>query len=317
MEHTTTPTHVIFGTGPLAQSVMRALRQREQPVRMVNRSGKANLPAGVEIRAADLTNPEQVFAVTQGASVVYQCAQPPYHKWTELFPPLQRAMVEGVARAGATFIMGDNLYMYGDTGGQPIHEKLPYSAQTRKGQVRARMARELLEAHQAGKLKVAIGRGSDYYGPQALGSVYGERAFSALLKGEPVTVFGDPDARHSFTYIEDFGEALVILGEREAALGEAWHVPNAPAISQRDFYLTAFELAGKEPQIKTMGKWMTRLGGLFIPDAREMVEMMYEFEQAFVVDDSKFKAAFGDHHTPIREGLQKTIDWYREHLQSA
>ena len=44
---------------------------------------------------------------------------------------------------------------------------------------------------------------------------------------------------------------------------------------------------------------MMSMAGLFIPGARETVEMMYEFEKPFVVDSSKFERAFGVVATPI------------------
>ncbi len=62
-----------------------------------------------------------------------------------------------------------------------------------------------------------------------------------------------------------------------------------------------------------MGKTMLRIGGLFIPGARETVELMYEFEKPFVVDHSKFERAFGANPTPHREALRCTIEWYRKH----
>lgn len=60
---------------------------------------------------------------------------------------------------------------------------------------------------------------------------------------------------------------------------------------------------------------MMRLGGLFIPEARETVEMMYEFEQPSVVDHRKYAQAFGNHATPLEASIQLTLAWYREHLK--
>jgi nucleoside-diphosphate-sugar epimerase len=219
---------VIFGSGPLARAVMRALLKRGQRVKMVNRSGKRpiDVPAEVEIVASDAYSTDFTRSVTKGSSVVYQCAQPAYHKWVKEFPPLQAAILEGAAANGSKLIVGENLYMYGDTNGQSIHEGLPYASQTRKGKVRGEMAEALLEAHRLGKVRVSMARGSDFYGPGVLGSALGERTFIPLLKGKPAEVTGSLDLLHSYTYINDFGEALVILGEREEALGQVWHVPN-------------------------------------------------------------------------------------------
>ena len=309
-------THVIFGSGPLARSVMRALIKRGKPVRMVNRSGKRpdGLPAEVEIVAGDACNVEFTRAVAQGAAVVYQCAQPAYHQWVTQFPALQAAILDGVSENGAKFIVGENLYMYGDPNGQLLREDTPYTARTRKGKVRAEMTNALLEAHRAGKARVAMARGSDFYGPGVLGSTLGERALTPLLSGKPAEVVGSLDLPHTYTVIDDFGEAMVMLGERDEALGQAWHVPNPPTLTQRQLLTMFFEEAGLPPKFSVMGRFMMALGGIFIPAARESVEMMYEFEKPFVVDSSKFIRAFGDIATPHAQAVQDTVAWYRQHL---
>ncbi len=45
--------HVVFGSGPLGLSVVDELLARGKPVRLVNRSGKANVPTGVKVIGAD------------------------------------------------------------------------------------------------------------------------------------------------------------------------------------------------------------------------------------------------------------------------
>ena len=306
---------VIFGTGPLGLSVMRELVRRNEKVVMVNRSGKApaDVPPEVSVVAGDAYDPEVTRRLCQGAAVVYQCAQPPYQDWEEKFPPLQTSILEGAASAGAKFIVGDNLYMYGEVDGR-IHEGLPYAAKTRKGKTRAAMAEAVLAAHESGKVRAAIGRGSDFYGEGVLDSTLGERAILPALQGKTASLVGKLDVAHTYTYIEDFGKALVVLGEQEEALGQVWHVPSPPTLTQRELMMIFFEEIGKPPKMSSMGKLMMRLGGLFIPEARESVEMMYEFEKPFIVDHSKFSRAFGDHATPHREAARKTIAWYQKYI---
>jgi nucleoside-diphosphate-sugar epimerase len=304
--------HVIFGAGPLGKAVMRELLTRNVRIRMVNRNGKATVPESVEVIGTDAYDSQNTCAVTQGATVVYQCAQPAYTQWQTLFPKLQSSIVQGVAANGAKLIVGDNLYMYGAVKGL-LREDLPNTAKTRKGRTRAQMAEALIEAHQQGIVRVAIARGSDFYGPGVVDSVMGDRVFPAILAGKTASAVGNLDLLHTYTFIEDFGKALVVLGEQEEALGQIWHVPNAETITTREFLTLAFEEAGHLPKMSGMGKFMMRLAGIFIPGARETVEMMYEFEQPFVVDHSKYVQAFGNHATPISKGIQRTLEWYRHH----
>ena len=308
--------HVIFGNGAIGRAIANELIHRKKQVRVVNRTGNMlNPPAGIELVAADLYHPGEVRSVTKDAVVVYQCAQPAYYEWPQKFPPLQASIIEGLTGGTAKLVLVENMYMYGDTNGKILKEDLPYAAQTRKGRTRAELSRAALEAHQQGKLRVTIGRASDYFGPWGTSSAMGDRVFPPLLKGKSAQVGGRLDVPHTYTYVPDFGKALVILGEKGEADGQAWHVPNdMPAITQGEFIRRFCEEAGVEPKISTMGKFMMSIGGLFIPEARESVEMMYEFEKPFVVDSSKFEKTFGMKATPLPVALRETAAWYKQNL---
>ena len=142
----------------------------------------------------------------------------------------------------------------------------------------------------------------------------GERAFYPLLQGKPAQLIGRTDLPHTHTYVKDFGKALVILGKHDEADGQTWHVPNdRPEMTQAELVHLFAEEAGVEPKISTMGKLMLSIGGLFIPAAKESVEMMYEFEKPFVIDSSKFEKTFGMKATPMREAIRETVVWYKSH----
>jgi len=304
--------HVVFGTGPVGMSVMEALMQTgRRRVRMVNRSGRASVPEGVEVVGGDAMNEAFAREVSQGASVVYFALNPPYNKWPELFPPLQAGVLEGAASAGAKLVAMENLYMYGPTGGRPLTEDMPYAPNTRKGAVRARMSEELMEAHSSGRVRVAIGRASDYFGPRVLVSAAGEQVFGRAVQGKSAQVAGDPNQPHTYTYAPDVSRGLTILGEREAALGQAWHLPSPETLTTRQFVETIFEEVGKPARIQAAPKILLRAMGLFNPGMREMIEMLYEFEEPFVVDHSKFEQAFGEQATPLKEAIGETVRWYR------
>jgi nucleoside-diphosphate-sugar epimerase len=312
--------HVIFGTGPVGLATARALLKRSKPVRMINRSGRGdNVPPGVEVRAADAYSVSAAIEAAQGATSIYQCAQPAYHEWQEKFLPLQSAILQAAAALGARVAVADNLYLYGPVSG-PMREDMPASQHTKKGRVRGEMAQAVMAAHQAGTIRAAIARASDFYGPTVRDSLVGDRLFEPLLKGKAAGMFGDVDLPHAITYIDDFGETLAVLGTRDEALGQIWHVPNDRPLTQREMVMLAARAAGVEPKIDAMGLTKLRIGGLFIPAARETVEMMYEFTQPFLVDDSRFRRAFpdvivpGQMPMPAEEGFRRTVEWYRQQM---
>ena len=307
--------HVVLGTGAIGRAIAEELVRRGKSVYMVNRSGvMTEAPTGVDVVATDLYDPANVREVTRSAKVVYQSAQPRYFEWPEKFPALQKSIIDGLTGSGVKLVIVENLYMYGETDGKPITEDMPYKARTCKGRVRAQVSEAALRAHREGKLRVTIGRGSDYFGPWGTDSSMGERTFYALLQGKSAQMVGRLDIPHTHTYIPDFGKALVILGERDEADGQAWHVPNdMPSITQGEMVRMFAEEAGAEPKMSSMGRLMMWIGGLFIPEAKESVEMMYEFEKPFVVDSSKFEGTFGVQATPMQEAIKETVAWYKTH----
>ncbi len=307
--------HVVFGTGAIGRAVAEELIRCGESVRVVNRSGKMDeCPAGVELAAADLYDASRVREVTKGAKVVYQAAQPHYYEWPEKFPPLQKSIIDGLSGSEAKLVIVENVYMYGTMEGKALTEATPYNAHTRKGKVRGELSKAAFEAHRQGRVRVTAGRGGNYFGPWGLDSSMGGRVFYPLLNGKAASLVGRKELPHTHTYVRDFGKALVILGERDEADGQAWHVPNdQPTMTQGELVRLFAEEAGVEPRMSSMGKLMMSIGGLFIPEAKESYEMMYEYKKPFIIDSSKFEKAFGMKATPIQEAIRETVAWYRSH----
>ncbi len=59
-----------------------------------------------------------------------------------------------------------------------------------------------------------------------------------------------------------------------------------------------------------MGLGMLRLGGLFVPAARAMAEMYYEFDRPFTVDSSHSERTLGLAPTPLDRGFAETVEWF-------
>lgn len=303
--------HVVIGSsGGLGAAVIRALLKRNARVRGVNRNGQANVPFGVELVAADAAKPDEAKRVCEGAAVVYHCANAPYADWQRLFPPLTDSIIEAAAAAGAKLVFADNLYMYGPVFG-PMHEELPDAATGRKGEVRARMARDVLLAHRSGKVRATIARASDFFGPGVTNSAVGERVFGAALKATSIDLLGNIDTPHTYTFIDDFARVLIALGQRDDVFGEVWHAPNAPAISTRQFVQKVLEVTKTEPKVRVIPKLVVSLMALFNPMMRELNEILYQFEAPFVVDHSKYEKKFGSQITPLNDAIEKTVAWFR------
>jgi nucleoside-diphosphate-sugar epimerase len=302
--------NVVLGTGPLGLAVARHLAERGERVRVVNRSGRADVPRGVEVSAANVAEASEAKRVCDGGAIVYHCANPPYGRWPELHPPLMEAIIEGASSAGAKLIFGDNLYAYGPVDGL-ITEDLAHSAQGPNGRTRALISEALMATHQAGRVRAAIGRGSDFFGPHAHESAVGDRVFRRALAGKPAQVLGDPDAPHTVTYIDDFAQALVTLGERDEALGGVWHVPNDQTVTMRRFVEVVFAEVGRPPRLQAAPRWGLALAGLFNPTLRAVREQLHQSERPWVVDSSRFERTFRAHATPLAEAIRATVSWFQ------
>jgi nucleoside-diphosphate-sugar epimerase len=181
-----------------------------------------------------------------------------------------------------------------------------------KAATRAAMTAELLAAHASGRVEVAIGRASDYFGPGATASALGETVFGAALSGRSAQVMGDPGTLHSYSYTPDVAAALIILGTRPGVTGSVWHLPVAPARSTRQIIDDVYRFAGQRPRCFAAGATALRLVGIVKPAMREYLSTLYQFTDRWVVDDSKFRTAFGETATPLPDALAATLQWYRE-----
>lgn len=304
--------HVIFGTGPIGVAAAKILLAKGKSVKLVSRSGGRDLPEAAEIQAGDASDREFAKKTAAGASVVYFALNPPYNKWPALFPPLQESIVEAAASAEARIISVENVYAYGNVQGATLTEDLPYNATGKKGLARARMAESLMRAHRDGKVQAAIARGSDFFGPRALISQMGERAFRPALTGGKAQFLNGIDQPHTYTFVNDFATALITLGENEEALGKIWHVPNSPTVTTREFVEMIYEEAGTGPaKFSIMPKLMMNLIALVNSMVRELKEIKFEYDHPHIVDHSKITNAFGLQPTPVRDAIKATLDWYR------
>ena len=301
--------HVVLGaTGGAGRAVVQELLSRSLPVRAVSRSG-GTFPDSVEVVTADCTDADDAARACRDAAVVYNCLNVPYAQWADLLPALTANSITAAAHADAPLIVTDNLYMYGPSDG-PMTEDTPRTPGAHKGQIRVDMEETLMTAHDSGRVRVAIGRASDFYGPNAT-SVTRDLVFEAALDDKTAAWLGSLDAPHTMSYLPDFAHGLVTLATHEKAFGEIWHLPSNEPITGRDFIERVYSAAGRAPSMRTYGYWSLTAAGLFDAQVWEAREVLYQFEKSFVMDTGKFEAAFDSEVTPYDTALPDTLDWHR------
>jgi nucleoside-diphosphate-sugar epimerase len=302
--------HVVVGRGPVGSTLAAQLRDAGVQVRQLSRQGTAE--PGVQAVQVDAADRAALAVAAAGAEVIYNCANPPYDKWAQLWPPLAAAMLHAAEQTGAVLVTMSNLYGYGPVDGA-LTEDLPLAAGGTKGRVRAAMWRDALAAHQAGRVRVTEARASDFYGPAVTdGGYLGSRAVPALLRGRPVRVLGAPDAPHTWSYVPDVARTLAVLATDERAWGRPWHVPSAPPASQREMLTRMAAAAGAPPaKVRRMPPVLLRAVGLVSPLVRELAETRYQFDRPFVLDSTAAQQTFGLVPTSLERGVAETVRWWQ------
>ena len=299
--------HVVFGSGPLGTGVAALLTERGERVRVVNRSGVSSV-AGAEVKRGDVTDPASAVLAATGASHVYQCAQPQYHRWPAEFAAFQQNIVDAAAAANARLVIADNLYAYGDPHGEVISESSPRTPTTVKGRLRKEMADSALADP---RLEVTISRPSNYIGPGY--DLVGKPIILPALRGKPMQFLGRMDVAHSFSYVPDIAAAMVALASSEKSWGRGWITPVMPALTQSDLAALVWAAAGASgsPRVTSLGRGMAGVLGAFVPDLRALLELWYEWDSPFVVDSSEFSREFGVVATPVERAVAATVESYR------
>jgi len=307
--------HLVVGAGVIGSRVARLLAERGERVVVVSRRGSG--PAGAECVAADAADAEVMAGLAEGAAVIYNCVNPPYHRWPIDWPPIAASLLGAAERSGAVLVTLSNLYAYGPapcslgTAGydeaHPMTEATPLAATGHKGQVRARIWQDALAAHQAGRVRATEVRGSDFIGPGAL-SALGERVVGRVRQGRSVSVLGRADRPRTWSYTEDVAGMLVVAGSDPRAWGRAWHVPSNEPRSQRQVIEDFAAAAGSGPvPVRAIPSAAVRALGLVWPLMRELRETEYQFRDDFIMDSSAAQATFGLKPTPSEEIVAVTV----------
>src|SRR5215467_2490413 len=191
------PVHLIVGAGAVGTATAVLLAGQGEQVRIVSRRGVGPVHERIERLAADATDTDHLSRLADGATAVYNCANPPYHRWLTDWPPLASAVLTAAERSGAVLATASNLYGYGPVAG-PMTESTPLAATHPKLRLRADMWRDALAAHEEGRIRTTEVRASDYI---EANSIMTFSLGKPLLAGARAYVPAPLDVAHSWTAI--------------------------------------------------------------------------------------------------------------------
>ena len=287
-----TQTHAVLGSGTVGTKLASKLSLAGKRVVLISRSQKGPSLANVERLQGDASSVESMKSAVPKADFIYNCVNPPYHKWDKEWPSIQKAIIEFTMKSDAVLVTCSNLYGYGPNQ-EFLTEDLPLLATWKNGRIRADMWIEAKGLHDAGKIRATEVRGSDYICASDQ-SRMGDRVVPRLMKGKSVQLLGSLDKLHTWTDPDDVASLMSVVGQNEIAWGKPWHVPSNGPMTQRHVIRDiARELGVKNPKVSSVSPLIEKALGLFNPVIRELKNTAYQFNQPFVMSDEKARKAFG------------------------
>jgi nucleoside-diphosphate-sugar epimerase len=306
--------HTILGAGgAVGNQLFPFLQEKNQRVRLVSRN--AQPIANVEAIATDITNYDQTLDAVKGSDIVYLLAGLAYdiRVWKKSWPRIMTNVIDACKASHCKLIFFDNVYMYGKVDGV-MTEETPFNPISKKGEIRATIATQLLNEMKAGNIQALIARSADFYGPVGFStSVPNMLVFANLKKGKRAQWLVNAKVLHSFTYVPDAAKALYLLANKEEAFGQTWHMPTANnPLTGEEFIKKAAKQMNTSDDYSVITKGLMFMAGLFNRSIKESIEMAYQSEFSYLFDSSKFNNTFRFEPTSYDEGIAETAKWTLE-----
>lgn len=302
---------ILGAGGAIGIELAKALTNYTNNIRLVGRNPK-KVNESDDLFKADLLNSKEVLNAVEGAEIVYLTVGLTYNikVWKSSWPVIVANVIEACKQHKAKLVFFDNIYMYEGTNLNPITEDLPINPPSKKGKVRAQIAKMIMDAHKNGDIEALIARAADFYGPSVKDvSMLTETVFKPLSNGKKAQWLGSVNFKHSYTYTPDAGKATALLGNSPKAYGEVWHLPTAPnPFTGKEWIEIIAKEFGAKPNYQVAGKFIVKIMGLFMPIMKELHEMLYQYDRDYVFNSDKFESKFDLKPTPYIQGIREIMN---------
>lgn len=301
---------ILGSGGAIGIPLVKELKKHTGKIRLVSRNPK-KVNETDELCPIDLNNISQIDKAIAGSDVVYVTIGFEYKLsvWEKKWPPFLKAVIDACKAHKAKLVFFDNVYMYDKSAIPGMTEASPLNAPSKKGMVRQQLHELIMNEVEKNALTALIAKSADFYGPDNNNSALNMMVVDNFLKGKKAQAFGDINKIHTYTYTPDAAKATALLGNTIDAYNQIWHVPTTKEklTNLQWIQLIADELK-VEAKIQTVPVWMIKMLGLFIPIMREFPEMMYQYEQDYIFDSTKFEKRFNFEATTPKDGIRTLIE---------
>ncbi|MEZ4923113.1 MAG: NAD-dependent epimerase/dehydratase family protein [Crocinitomicaceae bacterium] len=304
---------ILGAGGAVGIPLAKELKKFTDEIRLVSRNPK-KVNETDELYSADLTDLSQIEKAIQGSKVVYVTIGFEYKLsvWENIWPSFVKSVIIACKKYNSKLVFLDNAYMYDKAEISYMTEQARVNAPSKKGKVRQQLSELIMKEVKNKSLTALIARSADFYGPNTTNSALNIMVATRLYEGKKAQSFGGLNKIHTYTYTPDAGKAMALLGNSEDCYNQIWHLPTTKEkmTNSQWIELIAEELNVKA-KVQTVSRGMVKFLGLFVPIMREFPEMMYQNEQDYVFDSSKFENRFNIAPTLPKEGIKGLIDSLR------
>lgn len=267
----------------------------------------------VRVNLSDIRDPWSIRALVSDQDYIFNLAGQVSHIDSMKEPQVdldinckaQLSLLEALREENqdAVIVFAASRQQYGRPQELPVTESHPLAAVDVNGiNLIAGEAYHLLYAQVYGIRAVSL-RLTNTYGPKLL-MKHGRQGFITTfirlsMEGETLKVFGDGEQLRDFTYATDAVDAFLRVALHEEAFGRAFNVGGIEPVSLFDVATLCQEMAGSGGGVEKV-PW---------PPERKRIDI-----GSIYLDHSALTEAVGwEPRVGLREGLEKTIDFYRVH----
>jgi nucleoside-diphosphate-sugar epimerase len=305
---------ILGANGIVGQTLTEELKKQKvaTKLRLVAREYQNKTEDNVEYLATDLLDENATAMAVTGSDLVYLTVGLPYRTavWKKDWPIVIRHVLSACQKNNSKLVWFDNVYAYGQVSDNMTEETL-LQPSSEKGMLRKQLQEMIFEAIEKKQVTAVIAKSADYYGPSARLSLFYINNIENILKGKKPFWMGDPSKKHSFTYLPDAAKALVELGLSEMANNQVWHLPTAKPLTGNDYMRIITEAMSVPNKFAKLNKFMLRLAGVFNSDAKELVEMFYQFDRDYIFDSTKFENVFTTRPTSYEDGIKIMVQSFK------
>jgi UDP-glucose 4-epimerase len=195
------------------------------------------------------------------------------------------------------FVFTSSIAVYG-AGQSPLTEKMTPVPEDPYGIAKFAVEQELEVSHEMFGLDYVIFRPHNVYGErQNIGDRYRNVVgifMNQLLRGEPLTIFGDGTQMRAFTYINDIAPVVAACVDCPAARNQIFNLGADVPYTVNDLAEAVAEAMGKECRITYL-------------DPRNEVKIAFS-------DHTKAESIFGKtQETSLQSGIRAMAEWVEKH----